>query len=290
MDKLKKQIKAAKEEKKLAREAAARGEAPPSLSSSSSSSSQKTTTKKTTKMNDDDSDDDFLTVKQVHEWASTNTAKIDHHPDVTEAFASAENKHLKKPKALKIRLDGVAKPMRDAGVQKIVYDDEGNPVQQIQLVEQPRGGQRQLIGVAAQVEERTRRVKAALDQGRSADKERESERIRDKKMQRKLKYLAEKDRKSGESGIAVLGGPVDDDNGHDRSEENHDDDDYSGAEEDTIIIKNKRGSKRGREKDDDDDVGDDDGNDEGYSRRDVGEDEIRLQERLALKFLRKNSF
>ena len=282
MDKLKKQIKAAKEEKKLAREAAARGEAPPS---SSSSSSQKTT--KATKLNDDDSDDDFLTVKQVHEWATSNTAKIDHHPDVTEAFATVENKHLKKPKALKIRLDGVAKPMRDAGVQKIVYDDEGNPVQQIQLVEQPRGGQRQLIGVAAQVEERTRRVKAALDQGRDADKERESERVRDKKMQRKLKYLAEKDRLSGESGIAVLGGPEDRANGHDRQDEGCDDD-SSGAEEGTTKIKNKRGSKRGREKDDGDRDDDGDGDNEAYSRRDVDEDEIRLQERLALKFLRKN--
>ena len=279
---MKKQIKAAKEEKKLAREAAARGEAP----SSSSSSSQKTTTK-TTKMGDDDSDDDFLTVKQVHEWATSNTTKVDHHPDVTEAFATVEGKHLKKPKALKIRLDGVAKPMRDAGVQKIVYDDEGNPVQQIQLVEQPRG-QRQLIGVAAQVEERTRRVKAALDQGRDADKERESERVRDKKMQRKLKYLAEKDRISGESGVAVLRGPDEGDNGHSRDNEG-DDDEYSDAEEDSPKMKNKRGSKRGREKDDDGD--DDDDVDGAYDhRRDVDEDEIRLQERLALKFLRKNSF
>jgi ATP-dependent RNA helicase DDX10/DBP4 len=305
LDKLKKQIKAAKEEKRRAREAAARGEAPPPATESTAAA-------------DDNDEGDLFTVKRIHEWASTNTSngasssssssssssKIpDSSENAMDAWVDAGK--LKKPKALKIKLDGTARVKQDTGVQKIVYDDEGNPVEQIKLVERPRGSAegpgRQLIGVAAQVEERARRVRAALDQGRHADKQREADRIKEKRIQRKMKYLAEKDRKSGEPAVAVLGGGDGDDDGDDDDDDgergagrgrvvmsNDDDDDYDG---------NRRGGSKQYDDGDDDDDDDNDGDDDddhrpgrrkrARSKENVfDEEEIRKQERLALKLLR----
>ena len=297
LDKLKKQIKAAKEEKRRAREAAARGEAPPPPNANSSSSSA----------DDDDDDGDLFTVKKIHEWASASSSsssktagsRSDDPNDATDVAAVGDaGSKVKKPKALKIKLDGTARATRDAGVQKIVYDDEGNPVEQIKLMERPQGfgsgsrstdgPGRQLIGVTAQVEERARRVRAALDQGRYADRLREADRIKEKRLQRKMKYLAEKDRKSGEPAVAVLGGRDGDDDDDD------DIDDGGGGRGRVVMSDDDDEYDRGRSRhdNDDDDDDNDDNDDERPARRkrarsaDLDQDEIRKQERLALKLLR----
>ena len=64
----------------------------------------------------------------------------------------------------------------------------------------------QWIGVAAKIEEHTKRVKQLVDLGRLADRERDAERVREKRRERKMKY--EKNSKDGEKGggkVAVLG-------------------------------------------------------------------------------------
>ena len=62
------------------------------------------------------------------------------------------------------------------------------------------------IGVAAKIEEHTKRVKQLVDLGRLADRERDAERVREKRRERKMKY--EKNSKDAEKGpgkVAVLG-------------------------------------------------------------------------------------
>jgi hypothetical protein len=45
--------------------------------------------------------------------------------DESSALAAAKTEKAKKQKALKIKVDGASKAMKDAGAKKIVYDDDG---------------------------------------------------------------------------------------------------------------------------------------------------------------------
>ena len=45
--------------------------------------------------------------------------------DESSALVAAKTEKSKKLKALKIKMDGATKGMKDAGAKKIVYDDEG---------------------------------------------------------------------------------------------------------------------------------------------------------------------
>lgn len=62
------------------------------------------------------------------------------------------------------------------------------------------------IGVAAKIEEHTKRVKQLVDLGRLADRERDAERVREKRRERKMKYEKNsKDADKGAGKVAVLG-------------------------------------------------------------------------------------
>jgi hypothetical protein len=64
------------------------------------------------------------------------------------------------------------------------------------------------IGVAAKIEEHTKRVKQLVDLGRLADRERDAERVREKRRERKMKYeknSKDADKDMGAGKVAVLG-------------------------------------------------------------------------------------
>lgn len=62
------------------------------------------------------------------------------------------------------------------------------------------------LGVAAKIEEHTKRVKQLVDLGRLADRERDAERVREKRRERKMKYEKNsKDADKGAGKMAVLG-------------------------------------------------------------------------------------
>ena len=71
-----------------------------------------------------------------------------------------------------------------------------------------------LEGVAAKMEEHTKRVRQLVDQGRVADRERDAERVREKRRERKMKYEKNGKEKEGEEGrVAVLSGGGDEEEG-----------------------------------------------------------------------------
>ena len=88
-------------------------------------------------------------------------------------------------------------------------------------------------GVAAKIDEHTKRVKLLVDLGRKEDRERDAERVREKRRERKMKY--EKKGEDGAAGpgegggrVAILGGaedPLNEENGEEENgdEENRND-------------------------------------------------------------------
>lgn len=169
------------------------------------------------------------------------------------------------------------------------------------------------IGVAAKIDEHTKRIRMLVDQGRLADRERDAERVRDKRRERKMKYEKGKEEKKEAPVLGVegqegeepfYGGHSDDedgdvdqygnnvnikgdyqnfdsDDGNDLRIVNDDSDDDSGNESDhKPIIKNKKSNNKSlkRPRDIDDDEGGGAGGFEDLS--------IEQQEALALKLMR----
>ena len=194
----------------------------------------------------------------------------------------------------------------------------------------------EFAGVAAKIDEHTKRVKLLVDLGRKEDRERDAERVREKRRERKMKYEKKaEDGDAGEGGgrVAILGGSEeasnvengdeengDEENGNDENEldeygnnkydkgryegndfgsdddedNNNDDDDDENNDNDNdedddseddikkykttkVKLNNKKGTKRSRVQDSDDDD----------DEEEFGEGDLKAQEAMALKMLRK---
>jgi ATP-dependent RNA helicase DDX10/DBP4 len=228
LDKLRKQIKEAKELKKRAKEEAKRtgrnveeilaemkgravGEETDSdeendkskkrskkLSEIALEIAQKNSESKKDGNGQDEEDDDFLTVKRVHHWNEG-----DNEANAPEAMSEDDDAkpvvaQKVKPMVVKIKKDGSIKVKNAPAPKKTVFDDEGNTVDN--TLELQDGSKTQLSQelVNRRISEYADQVKSIVDQGRSADEAREKQRLREAKLKRKQ---AERDAKRQEMGI-----------------------------------------------------------------------------------------
>lgn len=168
LDKLKKQIQEAKEDKKRAR---AEGAGEP------------------TKAARHEDDDDLLVVKKVHNWE-------EEEEEEEEVAASATT--AVKRKKLKIGVDGKAKLKGDAAPRRVVYGDDDEVVP-------PFSFKTAMRAEGAAVDEKRissylSHIKGKVDGGRDADGDRERERIRKKHKDQRLEMKAPR-----EQGVADEG-------------------------------------------------------------------------------------
>eukprot|EP01033_Poteriospumella_lacustris_P000341 gene341-221_t len=236
LDKLRKQIKDAKEMKKRAKEEAKRtGRSvdevlaemkgrPVDADSEDSDSDAAKDKKRTKKLSEiaqeiqqkkqqqqkssngeadsDDDEDDFLTVKRVHHWneegdaAAADGEEPAMDVDGTTTTTAAEQK--KKAMVVKIKKDGSIKVKNAPAPKKTVFDDEGNTVDNTLTLQD--GSQPLPIDetVHRRIAEYAQQVKSVVDEGRQADEDRDKQRLRDAKLKRKQ---AERDAKMQAMGV-----------------------------------------------------------------------------------------
>ncbi len=195
LDKLKKQIKEAKEAKKKAREEAKK-KGTVYLSEASDDSDEEmldggeSRKKKNEKFSrslsnaipkvvtDSNEDDDFLLVKQVHDWAGDEDDVIQTKEHSMQLTSSA------KPMKLKISKDGKIKIKDGASSKRVVYDDDGKAVNNSFTFQNVHDeGSKEEIKV--RIEEHAQKIKSIVDQGRDDDVTREKLRLRELRLKRK---------------------------------------------------------------------------------------------------------
>ena len=167
LDKLKAQIKEAKEAKKRLREGGA-----------------KETTLPPSEMKNEE---ELFTVKSVYEWAKRNDIDEVDEPD----------KPSKKAKVLKIDLEGKAKIKAGALPKKIVFTDDDEVIDPSKLELRPVSEDVD----RNRIEDYIERVKQRVDAGRREDTERERSRVQQKHKERKL---AKKGPKSEDDMVPVV--------------------------------------------------------------------------------------
>lgn len=221
LDKLKKQIKAAKEEKKRAKLLAAGGGEVATTGASSSAG---------------DDDDALFVVKQVHDWSGNGDVSGDEKEGDVDDVAEA----LKKKKSrLKIKSEGSIKVMREAGAKKTLFDESGDAVAPLQLVDKTARAKKRLNEeselveneLAVKMSEHTRKVKARIDEGRLEDADRDAKRVRAKHREIRIKGKAERESESDLGGVVLSHPDVE----HDELGDNEDTDDDGSQESDTDI-------------------------------------------------------
>ena len=150
LDKLKAQIREAKEAKKRLRE----------------SGEQKAETKV---------EDELFTVKNVYEWAKGKEVL-----DFEETEAA--DRHSKKAKILKIGVDGKAKIKTGVFPKKIIFDDDDEAIDPMKLETRPAFEEID----QSRIEDYLEKVKQRVDAGRQEDVERERSRIQKKHKDKRL--------------------------------------------------------------------------------------------------------
>lgn len=238
LDKLRKQIKDAKEMKKRAKEEAKRtGRSvdevlaemkgrPVDADSEDSDSDAAKDKKRTKKLSEiaqeiqqkkqqqqkssngeadsDDDEDDFLTVKRVHHWneegdaAAADAEEPAMDVDGTTTTTTTAAEQKKKAMVVKIKKDGSIKVKNAPAPKKTVFDDEGNTVDNTLTLQD--GSQPLPIDetVHRRIAEYAQQVKSVVDEGRQADEDRDKQRLRDAKLKRKQ---AERDAKMQAMGV-----------------------------------------------------------------------------------------
>jgi len=288
LDKLKRQIKEAKEAKRRAALGGTEVKVDGSDEQLGEASKVKSSRKKlklkaaaTTSVDgnrdsdsDSDSGDELLRVKAPS--GKDDDDVEDDDPEDLAALLEAGKKR-KRSKPLRLTADGEDK--RASG-SKVRFDEDGSIEQPLQL--------RQAAAVSdsaaaasintAGIDEYTRRVRERVDQGRKEDRLRERQRIRDKHLSDKAKLRQARDEEGGGGPTAVLGGG-DSDGGN----SNSDNDSGSGDDSDS-----NDGGARWKKRDgkfiaNSDDSGSDS---DGDSGDDGGDDDRERMERMALSMMK----
>lgn len=319
LDKLKKQIKEAKEAKKKAREEAKKNgtiyisessgdESEEDLLDGESKKKKKEKTKKSLSnaipkaKKDEDEEDDFLQVKKVHDWALTETAKEDETEavikpmDVDETEGSIAVKT--KPTKMKINKEGKLKVKDGQSGKKVVFDEEGNEVDN-SFSFQTMKNETSKEEIKSRIEEYAQKVKSKVDKGREDDIMREKQRLRELRLKRKQALKSQDDENGGSGPVAMLSDPVeevehsdssdDDDNDDDRSgfssDSSSESDGESGSDDEMFVraagVKRQRPSSSSEEESD----SSDDDSEEDDSDSELDQKKLRDQEQLALALL-----
>jgi hypothetical protein len=280
LDRLKKQIKAAKEEKRLA----AKG----------------LTAKPSSSKSEDSDEEEFLVVKK----SATAKAK---ESDSEEASGMEEEEgpvvdklKQKKVKPLKIRQDGESTASVRAGAKRIAFDDSGaaiDPLQKIASMTSSSGRGVDSAALQQEMSEHLQKAKRVIDAARKEDNARERERVREKHLKKKLR-LNEADEDEEEEGERAEGrGGAFLVNAEEEEEGSGDSDSSDGGSSDGSDDDSDADSDDSDEEDDYEESGDSD--DDGMavskyavsgkrkSRSGSGKiaDDVRLQEEMALKLL-----
>lgn len=214
LDKLKRQIKEAKEAKKREREAAKAEAAGGGGSASSSSAANKAKSKakaKASSDSDSDSDGELLQVKRRDKGAADNEDdEEDEEEEDLSALDLARGKKRKRP-VIKIGSDGTDKRARGT---KVLFDDEGQAVEPMRLTEAPSSSSSSTGAALAfnpsTIEEHTRKVRERIDSGRTEDRQRERQRIKEKHLSERAK-LREARKEEGGPTAYLAGGNEDED-------------------------------------------------------------------------------
>ncbi|RYH25717.1 DEAD/DEAH box helicase [archaeon] len=250
LDKLKKQIAEAKEEKRRAKMLAklkAKGldevEALKQLAEKEAA---------TTAAAAHDDDDDLLVVKSASEAAHNKLQPV---VDFETSLTEAEQKKLQK-KLAKIGKDGKVKA---AESKKVVFDEDGNIVDSI--FEFTDRGSVEYSEMEEKIQSHLAAVKSNIDAGRREDLEREKQRVREKRLKYKQKR---NDDEEGEPLSAVLAGAEEEDKeSQEQSDEESGDDDSQSGDSD---------SESGEEDNEEDERSDDGDSNSGSDRDSDSED------------------
>eukprot|EP01038_Epipyxis_sp_PR26KG_P004805 gene4805-6733_t len=204
LDKLKKQIKEAKEKKRLAREENRE------ISSSDSDSDVEELSKEKIKQNKnkekmkvlkqasmkndskasfENDNDDLLQVKATHNWSEVVEKEDDDNINLI-----LDKKINKLKRKMKISIDGEARINSDLNIQllkkKIKFDENGEELIQSNILINSNDDNNNVPAaeeIVNRMEEYERRVKQRLEKGRLEDNEREKNRIRDIRKEKKLR-------------------------------------------------------------------------------------------------------
>ena len=208
LDKLKKQIKEEKEAKKKAREEAAKQAKKASAGSDSGSSGGSDSDSDS----DDEgnaaaSDDDLLVVKKTHRPDDKDGDDSDGSDDGDDANEKAplalSTKQLQRQKDREkkpMRIDSDGQARASLNNKRTLFDEDGKMLPGLKMRE---GGSGEMDEDA--MNERVRRVKARIDEGRRADTEWEKARIKDKHLKER-QATNDKEEESGGGAVATLGG------------------------------------------------------------------------------------
>lgn len=301
LDKLKRQIKEAKEAKKRAREEAKKnGTVYISESSEDESDEElldggdgkkkkKEKTKKSLSnaipkaKNDDDDEDDFLQVKQVHDWAKDGDVTV----DTTNTSETVVASNIK-PTKMKINKEGKLKIKNGQAAKKTVFDEEGNEIDD-SFNFQTMKDSASKDEIKSRIEEHAQKIKSKVDQGREDDVMREKQRLKEMRLKRKQ---ALKSQGSEDGPVAMLSNPIEEQSDDGEDSDSYDDrnnnadsssDDSSDSSSDDERFVKASGIKRKRDSSDSEDDSEDDSDSDSSS--DFDHDKLRDQEALALALL-----
>ena len=183
LDRLKKQIKAAKDEKRLA----AQKQSKPESADSDS---------------EEDSGDEFLVVKKSGEAHGEDAAASMSLDDVA-AEAAAPHVKPKKVKPLKIRQDGESTASVRAGAKRIAFDDSGAAIDPLQRIGEMTQSTSILSTASLQSEitDHIQKTRQVIDAVRKEDNARERERVREKHLKKKRRANEEADNVGDQVGV-----------------------------------------------------------------------------------------
>lgn len=159
----------------------------------------------------EESDDDFLVVKRVHDWKDDEDQSKEEDKTENKIIAPSElaQERFKKETNIKISKDGTNKEAKNSS-KRIVFDEDGEKIDHsINFVPLKENTDSELLH--SKIDERMKKVKEIVDEGREADNLREKQRIKEKKLKRKQDERGKKDENEDGGPVAVLGGASDDD-------------------------------------------------------------------------------
>lgn len=286
LDKLKKQLKAAKEEKRLAREKVElerTGKSPRAIQKSS--------------QDEEDEDELFVPKKSSHQIQLNNSEEEE--DDDEPVITSVTGAKKKKAKSLKIGFDGESSASRRAGAKRLAFDDSGNtidPLQKIAAMNNKNNSDTESDeeNLEADISARVSAVRKIIDSGRKEDAMREKVRIKEKHLKEKQRLREEREESQG--GVvspAVLSNFVPQEEDDDDSEESdrEDDDDSNNSSEDDHRSRKRKASnfqdESENDEEDSDNVKEDESEDNNSGSDEEDDNDLRAREVLALKLLAK---
>lgn len=274
LDKLKKQIAEAKEERKRAKQVA-KLEAAGRTEEAEALKAQKTA--KVAIREEDSETDDFLTVKQVH--------NPDENDEALSLPQTAADTKIKAKKLNKISKDGNVRAVV-ATTKRLVFDEDGNAITRTGLVNNSEAAEKDAL--QERIASRLDALKSSVDAGRADDILRDKARLREKRLKEKIAARAPKaedEDYSGDedAGVQLAGAESEDDedsgdSGSDGEEDDESEDEHTDEEQD---------SDAGSGSEDEDDFEEEEEEPApvaGKKKRSL-QDSIREQEELALSML-----